>query len=278
DHAAAEWLQSSGGGHADAIGYWRGKLAGVPVTTLPSQRARPEVLAFEGANLTVTLEPALWAGVQRLARLLAVTPFVVVLTGFFALMQRYLASNDLCLGTMDAGRDEPGLEGVAGPFAKPIALRVEFADELSFAAQLARAQSTLIEAWLHRDAPFDQIVNSVRPAYRANLNPLFQIMLVMQNLRGADAAFDDIGLTPVAVDTAVAEFDLMLEMFEAGGGLTLRASFNANLYQAGEIALFLRRYQRLLWCAVDDPQQTTGDMDFMSDETGGGQKGGALWL
>jgi non-ribosomal peptide synthetase component F len=150
-----------------------------------------------------------------------------------------------------------------GPFARPLALRVDLGEEASFESHLQTVQKTLIEGWLHRDAPFEHIVSSVSASRRTHVNPLFQIMLVMQNLRGAPPDFAGIQVEPLAVDTAIAEFDLMVEMFETQGGLTLRFSYNSNLYSATEISLFARRYESLLWVVSDDPAVPVSGIDVL---------------
>jgi amino acid adenylation domain-containing protein len=263
DFAVAEQLKWEQHGYAREIAYWRQKLADLPLTTLPARRARPNVLVFRGANHTACISAELYSSIVRLAKSRAVTPFVVLLTGFLALLHRYLARTDLCVGMMDAGRDDPAIENIVGPFARPLALRVDLGEETSFESHLQTVQKTLIEGWLHRDAPFEHIVSSVSASRRTHVNPLFQIMLVMQNLRGAPPDFAGIQVEPLAVDTAIAEFDLMVEMFETQGGLTLRFSYNSNLYSATEISLFARRYESLLWVVSDDPAVPVSGIDVL---------------
>lgn len=263
DFAAAEQLRLEQNGYAREFVYWKQKLANVPLTSLPTRRARPSVLAFRGGNHTACIPRELYSSVARLAKAHAVTPFVVLLTGFLALLHRYLARTDLCVGVMDAGRDDPAIENVVGPFARPLALRVELGGETAFESHLQTVQKTLIEAWLHREAPFEHIVSTVSASRRTHINPLFQIMLVMQNLRGAAPDFAGIQVEPLAVDTAIAEFDLMIEMFETHAGLTLRCSYNSNLYSAAEIDLFARRYESLFWVVTDDPAVPVSGIDVL---------------
>jgi amino acid adenylation domain-containing protein len=263
DFAVAEQARLEANGFSREIAYWREKLADAPITSLPSRQARPNVPVFRGGNLTSSIPGDLYSSIVRLARSRAVTPFVVLLTGFLALLQRYLARADLCVGIMDSGRDDPSVENIVGPFARPLALRVEFGGETPFSTHLEGVQKTLIEGWVNRDAPFEQVVNSVGASRKTNINPMFQIMIVMQNMRGMTATFDGVTVEPVAVDTAIAEFDLMIEMFETCDGLTIRFSYNSNLYTKDEIDLLARRYESVFWVVTDDPSIPISAIDLL---------------
>lgn len=128
---------------------------------------------------------------------------------------------------------------------------------------MQRMHRTVIEAWIHREAPFEQIVSAAGSVRRSNINPLFQIMVVMQNLRTFSPAFGDLQVEAQPVDTHIAEFDMLIEMFERPDGLTLRFSFNANLYLASEIEAFARRFESVLWAVVEDPAVSLSAIDLM---------------
>ena len=71
------------------LGYWRGRLTGLPaVLELPTDRPRPAVQRFRGAAQPVWLGPELSAELAALCRRQRVTPFMVLLAAFEALLGR----------------------------------------------------------------------------------------------------------------------------------------------------------------------------------------------
>jgi hypothetical protein len=75
-----EWL--AGERLAEQLAYWRERLVGAPVLGLPTDRPRPAVQTFAGAQHPVALPGGLVEGLRGLARGEGATLFMVLLAGF----------------------------------------------------------------------------------------------------------------------------------------------------------------------------------------------------
>ena len=95
--------------------YWRQQLAGAPpVLELPTDRPRPVVESFRGAQESLALSPAVLEELRKLSRQQGVTLFMTLLGAFSALLSRYTAQNDIVVGSPIAGRNRTELEKLIG--------------------------------------------------------------------------------------------------------------------------------------------------------------------
>ncbi|HCT07760.1 MAG TPA: hypothetical protein DIW86_20570, partial [Pseudomonas sp.] len=87
-----------------------------PVLELPLDRPRPAQQSHRGASLQVHLQPALVAGLKRLAQQEGVTPFMLLLASFQTLLYRYSGQSDIRIGVPTANRNRVETERLIGFF------------------------------------------------------------------------------------------------------------------------------------------------------------------
>jgi len=95
--------------------WWGQALAGLTQTPAPTRTAEREHRFTVGADI--------WRSIQERARAASTTPFVVVLSALAASLQELLKVDDVAIATALTGR-EPGAEGVVGPFARGLPIRI----------------------------------------------------------------------------------------------------------------------------------------------------------
>src|SRR6185295_10980150 len=85
----------------------------------------------------------------------------------------------------------------------------------------------------HQDAPFEKVVDRVQPARNLAVNPLFQVMLILQN-----APMGALGgpIRPYPLDLGISKFDLLLSFIESGDGLAGTIEYRTSLFEEPSIA------------------------------------------
>ncbi|HEY6323838.1 MAG TPA: condensation domain-containing protein, partial [Thermoanaerobaculia bacterium] len=102
------------------LAYWRQVLTGVPIVQLPTDRPRPAVESFRGAERGLLVDGAAGAPLLELGQRLGATPFMSLLAVFAVLLSRLSGQLDVAVGTPSANRIRAELEGLIGFFVNTL--------------------------------------------------------------------------------------------------------------------------------------------------------------
>jgi amino acid adenylation domain-containing protein len=254
----------------DEISFWRQQLAGLPpLLKLPTDRPRPAAQSFRGASRPVRLPAGLIGQARTLSRSQGATLFMVLLAGFQALLARSSGQDDLAVGTPVAGRNRMEIEGLIGFFVNTLVLRGDLAGDgsggPSFRALLGRARETVLAAHLHQDVPFERLVQELTPERSLAQTPLFQVMLVLQNVPAETLEIRDLRLRPVGGARPTTRFDLTLSLEEHDGGLSGAIEHSTDLFDAATIDRLILHFERLLGAALAAPELPAPELPLLTE-------------
>jgi non-ribosomal peptide synthetase component F len=108
---------------------------------------------------------------------------MTLLAGFDTLLYRYTGQSDILVGTPIANRNHSEIEGLIGFFVNTLVLRSKIKSEQSFSELLQQTRQTCLDAYAHQDIPFEYLVEKLQPERSLSHNPLFQVMMVLQNVK-----------------------------------------------------------------------------------------------
>ncbi|HEX6095656.1 MAG TPA: amino acid adenylation domain-containing protein [Thermoanaerobaculia bacterium] len=245
------------------LAYWQKKLAGAPETLdLVTDHPRPAGQDSAGATYAFGLDAQLTAQLKDLALRHDCSLFMVLLAAFQTLLHRYTGQDDFCIGTPIANRHYRETEGLIGMFANTLVLRSQVEAEDDFVRLLAKVRATCLEAYEHQDAPFEKIVDRVQSSRSMAVNPLFQIMMILQN--APMGALDD-RIRPYALDTGVSKFDLTLAFIESAEGLAGTLEYRTSLFEEPTVARMAAHFTSLCRAIVAAPAVAVGRLPYLSD-------------
>ncbi len=256
--------------------YWLEQLSGeLPVSEMPIDRPRPMVQSFEGDRVQFVWNPAVTAGLRALTRQADGTLFMVLLSLAYALFYRYTRQEDMILGTAVAGRKHPDLENQVGFYVNTLALRTRFLPSWSFRQWVEAVKQTCLGAYRHEEYPFDRLVEEVNIKRDLARNPLFDVMVSLQNtdvfskqtpeLRGLDIQYFENRET-------ASLFDMEWEFFETrepgSGGETITGhiTYNTALFNRDRIEALVAHLGKLAESALADPDQPVRDIPMLGEE------------
>ncbi len=177
----AAWLE--GGGLDAQVAYWRRRLAGVPALDLPADRppgAGSERRGRRGATRRLRLAAADAEAVAALARRQGVTLFMALLGTFEILLGRLAGAEAVAVGSPVANRRRPEVENLIGLFVNTLVLDARLGDDPPLAELLARVRRACLGAYANQDVPFERLVEELQPERDLGRNPLFDVMLVLE--------------------------------------------------------------------------------------------------
>ncbi|HEY2737321.1 MAG TPA: condensation domain-containing protein, partial [Thermoanaerobaculia bacterium] len=253
DWAAWQRAWMEGEELASQLAWWRERLAGLPVLDLPADRPRPAVRDPRGGSRSLPLPADLETAVARLARQTGCTAFMVLLGVFQTLLARITGEDIVPVGTPVANRRRLETEPLIGLFVNTLVLAARTGDDPSFIGLLERVRETCLGAYAHQDVPFERLVQELQPERDLGQNPLFQVMLVLDEPLPPRRSVA-LALTPRRADSGTSRFDLMLAVTPAAeGGWTAVTEHAAALFDPATIDRLLGHFATLLASAAADP-------------------------
>ncbi len=249
------------------LAYWRRRLAGAPpVLEIPTDRPRSLARGAGGASRAALLSAEVSAALRSLARRQGATLFMTLLGGFAALLSRYSAREDLCLGTPVAGRRLLETEGLVGLFVNTLVLRIDLSGGAGLASLVHRTREAVLAAHAHQDLPFEKLVEELRPERSLDHAPLFQVMFDLAHLPPGAGLPGSGGLAAdlLASLRPAAKFDLSLSMVDGGGPLAGTFEHSAGLFDGTTVERMLAHLRCLLEAAVAAPERPFAELPLLS--------------
>ncbi|MFI0941500.1 condensation domain-containing protein [Streptomyces sp. NPDC021020] len=182
DHARAEKAADEA-----SLAFWRKALEQPPALELPLDRPRPARRTSAGVAVLRSFDDGTWDEVQRVARELRCTPFMVLMTAYQLMLGRLTGQDDLCVATPVAGRDEVAAESVFGYFVRMLVLRADLSGEVAVRDLVRRTRTACMGAFTHQEVPFEELVADLGLARDPGRNPFFQAVFTLHSTMDVSA-------------------------------------------------------------------------------------------
>ncbi|MFD8813819.1 condensation domain-containing protein [Streptomyces sp. NPDC059627] len=255
---------------AEQVGFWKRALADLPDRIdLPLDRPRPPVASYRGGHVELHMDAELHRAVARLAQEHGASVFMVLEAGLAGVLSRLGAGEDIPLGCAIAGRTDQALDDLVGFFVNTLVLRTDVSGDPTFAELLGRVRGTALAAYDHQDVPFEHLVEVLNPTRTMAHNPLFQVMLALQNNARPEFELPGLRLSPVPVGSATSKFDLgfsMTELYADDGtpnGIDTTVEYATDLFDETTAINIFFRWMEFLRSVVEAPEQRLSQVDVL---------------
>ena len=258
------WLKGEALTHQ--LDYWRSHLAGAPqVLELPTDRPRPPMESHRGANHPFSIPREMVERLHALSRREGASLFMVLMAAFDVLLWRYTGQEDLLVGIPVANRGRTELEGLIGLFVNTLVVRNDLSGNPTVQELLARVRERCLNAYEHQELPLETLVEDMHPARDLSRNPLFQVMLVLQNAPEQFFTMPGLSLSPLEVDRGAAQLDLTLWVWESPEGLNGSFEYATDLFERSTIQRMAGHWRALLEAMVAAPERRISELPLLTD-------------
>ena len=228
------------------LSYWKKHLEGAPqLLQLPTDRERPLVQGHRGGSVGFRLGAALSRQLKELSQQHSTTLFMTLYAGFAVLLSKLSHQQDIVIGTAIANRQRTELEGLIGFFVNTLALRARVDEQQSVIELLSQVKETTLGAYAHQGAPFEQVVEALQPVRSLSHSPVFQVMLVLQNVPHGELQLPGLRLSPQGLSRNVAQFDLTLWLQEVGDEIAGVLDYASDLFEESTVQRWAGYLQRV---------------------------------
>ena len=259
------WMEA--GEQERQLEYWKAQLSGEQkVLALPTDRSRPAVQRHAGARVLVDIGAALTTSLRQLAQEQGATLFMLLLASFQALLHRYSGQDDIRIGVPLANRNRAETERLIGFFVNTQVLKAEFGPHTTFSELLQQVRQAVLDAQLHQDLPFEQLVEALQPERSLSYSPLFQVMFNHQTqAKGGDRALPGLTLEALSWESHTTHFDLVLNTFEGDDGLSASLFYATDLFERSTIERLVGHWRNLLEAVCVRPEQRVAALPMLSE-------------
>jgi hypothetical protein len=153
DYAASQLTADN----STALEYWRDRLRGAEITTIPTDQARSADSWPETSWYRATTEAEARAATERVAAATRSSSFMVLLAAFTVLMRRKTGADDIVIPTFLPGRTEARFQHTVGSFFNFVPLRTNLAGATTFREVVTRVRATCMAAYT-REVPLAQVL------------------------------------------------------------------------------------------------------------------------
>ncbi|ARU63645.1 hypothetical protein CBW65_23465 [Tumebacillus avium] len=264
----AEWQreQLQGEGSEKLVSYWKEQLADSEfVLNLPTDRPRPAVQTYRGAQVKVPLSKRVMAGVKTLGGKHGVSAFMVTMAAYQALLHRYTGQQDVLVGTPVSLRKQQETQSVIGFFLNTMVIRTEVKPELRGTELLLRTKEASTGAFSHGDMPFGLLLEEIQPKRDLSRSPIFQAMFTYVEGAGGVQELAGLTLEPMEFDGGTAKCDLSLTVMESAAGADVLFEYASDLFDSATIERMAGHYLQLLEGLVQTPELTIGELPMLTE-------------
>ncbi|PCH94950.1 MAG: hypothetical protein COB85_05055 [Bacteroidetes bacterium] len=244
--------------------YWIDHLNGkLPVLELPTDKPRPAIQTFNGNWIQFSVEKSISLDLQKLCKRHDVTLFMVLLSVVKTLLYRYSGQADIIIGSPSAIRTHSDTENQIGCYLNTIILRTRFRPDDTFAQLLSKVKETTLNAYEHQEYPFDLLVNELDLDKDLSRNPLFNVMVVLNNTRGEREEVETmrkLGVKGFPIDYVISKLDINLNFGENGEQVFGVLEYNTDLFNRGSIKILCEDLITILRQVTQDDKIQINDI------------------
>ena len=249
--------------------YWLQAFEGeLPILDLPTDYPRSKETRIAGTNMEFNIGNDLTTKLNQLAARNDTTLYVVLLAVYHVLLSKYTNQEDIIVGSALSGRSHQEFNHIIGMFVNTLALRNKSVPGKTFNEFLYEVTENTFSAYENQDYPFEMLVEKVVPGRNLNRNPLFDTMLVLQNysrmVQFASPGNKDVVLTPYCSKARAAKFDIVLEVFETEGDISILLEYRTCLFRHETIQRFRRHFINIIKQVVNDSHLKISGIQMIS--------------
>jgi amino acid adenylation domain-containing protein len=261
--------------------FWRSQFPAHPTALdLPVDFSRPAIQNFEGAVSRFCFEPAMYSGMLAFCKHNGATLFNFLRASLSILLCKLSGQDNIVIGTAVSGRNHADLEKQVGLYVNTLPLVSAINSGDSFLQFLEQVSVSSFRAFEYQDYPLDQIVIDLDLKRDTARNPLFDVMMVLQDTSAADRVAmlnGKSGIELYSLDAYLypsgcikeekrpAKFDLTFNFDKApGAGFFVEIEYASKLFTAQRIVQFFEVFLHIISQVLENPSKKIRDIEAVN--------------
>ncbi|MCP4155089.1 MAG: AMP-binding protein, partial [bacterium] len=261
--------------------YWLETLHGeIPRLNLYTDKKRPEVFSFAGADYRFHLGQEETAGLKSLAANCGGTLYMNLLAVLNILFYKYSGQTDIAIGSGIAGRPHIDLQQIVGMFINTLAMRNNPQGDHSYRTFLSAVIDRSIQAFQNQDIQFEELVDKLDPPRDPSRNPLFDISMVVQNFRVPGESVSPEFIAPhedivenivenpasPELDKTTSKFDITFFITETVDKIRIGIEYYTAIFNQATIQRLAAHFKNIVKTVINDPEIKLDEIVIISEK------------
>ncbi|MBN2534688.1 MAG: amino acid adenylation domain-containing protein, partial [Spirochaetales bacterium] len=248
-------------------GYWKNIFYhDVPLMQFPSDFPRPGIQDTAGARYRFHCGEEITMHLKRVCKDCDVTLFMLLLSVYKVLLQKYTGQDDIVVGTPVSGRNYTDLKEIVGYFVNTLALRSEPEDRKAFKEYLAEVRKIVLDAFDNQEYQFEDVCEIAGIARDVSHHPMFDTLFVFEHWDLREFEIEDVSFRQYDLDSDTSKFDITFVISEKDNSLFITVEYCTALFRSATIEALVHHYKRLLYRITGEPDIRIGDIDLFSEQ------------
>lgn len=218
--------------------FWQQYLSGYEWKNLIQFDQDPWIENYTAAFKVFDLEAETLEKLNEITVKQKITLHTLLVSVFNVLVYKMQGHKDICLATINSGRQFPDLHSQIGMFAKTLPLRSKINPDQSFSKYLENVQLDLLALDIHQDIP-DTINDNLR----------LEALLVLQNPTFSYNQIDvneNLSLKSSPIDSKYSRLPLLINFSVQKQQLEGRIQYDTDKYEKETIEILVLKYKKVI--------------------------------
>lgn len=252
-----------------ARAFWRERLAGARIFTVPTDHPRSAALPSVTAAHRFRIGPETMSSVTAMARKVRGSPFMVLFGAFAVVASRVTGSSELTVPTFTPGRGHERFGETVGSFFNFLPIRTDITPCTTFREVVDRVRGDCLDAFSY-DIPslliFDEAPELMQPATDDRAAPVvfqaFPLPYLLESERIGDVEYTEVyaRTRPQSATSEIPDGALWTVNIAPEGDSYGSVQYRTNLYDHASVNRMVDEYTRVLSAAVQFPDMPVAEL------------------
>jgi polyketide synthase PksJ len=194
------------------------------------------------------------------------TPFMVYLATFGAMLHAHSAQDEILIGVPTSVRPDESYARTVGFFVNTCVAKIDLSGDPTLRELLRRTASSVRSMIGRPDVPLDELVNRLHDKRRTDRPQIVQVALSYLDTDDSDApAPKGLRVEKIDLHRESAMFELTMDLFLSGNKALCRLEYYSDAWERASAEAMMRHFNAVLKAVVDTPDLRLSEINFAYD-------------
>ncbi len=266
DYVMYENRQIRDNKYQDQLNYWVESLSGsVMKCEIPSDFQVKDVVTYQGDRVLFHIPQELKEKIETLAKKNNVTNFCILMSALKILLHKYLAQDDIIVGTPVLGRNSQECQELVGCFINMLPVRSVIHQEAKVVDFIKSENNNILNGLKNQEVPFDYIVEQMKVEKDIYSSPIYQVVFSYEANAIRDIHIKDLEIEFSELNLQTAKVDLALEVNDRENGFEAWFEYKSNKFARERVEKIAEYYLLLLEKIVSVTDEKISELEMITE-------------